>query len=420
MSNHHIAAALRKRSFIFLWLAEILSQIAMNMLNFILILVAYQLSTSNTVVSGIVLAFTIPAVIFGLLAGVYVDRWNKKTVLFVTNFLRASVLALLALFHNNLFALYAATFAVSMITQFFIPAETPMIPQLVENDLLYSANALFGVGLYGAMLIAYGLSGPFLLLFQATDSFLALSGMFLLAAVCILFIQHAKKGKATKTLKTITVIYEMKSTINTIVKTKELYSSFVLLIVIQILILIVSVLGPGYAQHILGIQVAQFPLLFVTPAVIGMILGAVLITHFLHDYPKERSARIGIFTSAAALFLLPYGSKVASRAFVQTLNQYLPHTLQITILHIMVVLAFVMGFAIACMFVPSNTIIQERTSDEVRGKIYGTLNSIAALCSIIPVAVVGTLADVFGVSAVLVAVGCSIFLVGIIHIFFHS
>src|SRR5579871_4123134 len=230
MSNHHIAAALRKRSFLFLWLAEIFSQIAMNMLNFILILVAYQLTKSSTIVSGIVLAFTIPAVIFGLLAGVYVDRWKKKKVLFITNFLRACVLALLALFHTNLFALYASTFAVSLITQFFIPAETPMIPQIVENDLLYSANALFGVGLYGAMLIAYGLSGPFLLFFKATNSFLALSVMFLLAASCIMLIKQKKTTNEGTKVRTISVVAEMKKTISVIVKTRELYSSFILLI----------------------------------------------------------------------------------------------------------------------------------------------------------------------------------------------
>lgn len=201
---HHIASALRNRSFFFLWLAEIFSQIAMNMLNFILIIVAYQLTESNSAVSGIVLAFTIPAVIFGLLAGVYVDRWDKKKVLFATNFFRACLLIVLAIFHRNIPILYLLTFAVSTITQFFIPAETPIIPLVVSNELLYSANALFGIALYGAVLIAYGLSGPFLILFKPITSFFVLAGIFMLAAISILFVKeprlHMKESKEKRTL----------------------------------------------------------------------------------------------------------------------------------------------------------------------------------------------------------------------------
>lgn len=420
MANHHIASALRNKSFLFLWLAEIFSQIAMNMLNFILIILAFQLTNSNKAVSGIVLAFTIPAVIFGLLAGVYVDRWDKKKVLFATNFFRACLLVALAIFHRNMPMIYVLTFSVSTITQFFIPAETPVIPLVVKKELLYSANALFGIALYGAVLIAYGLSGPFLLLFRPNISFFVLAGIFFIAAVCIMFVREPKlQLLKAKSKKQLSIAKELKETFAHILRTKEVYSSFILLIVIQILILIVSVLGPGYARHVLNIRIAEFPLLFVTPAAIGMVLGAVILTNYFHKYPKYKSARLGLFLSALAVFLLPFGSRVTARPIVHTLNTYLPKMFTINILHIMVFLAFMMGIAIALIFVPSNTIIQEKTSDDARGKIYGTLNSVVSLCSILPVILVGSLADVFGVGAVLTSVGISIAVIGVVHIFVH-
>src|SRR5258708_6816433 len=266
----------------------------------------------------------------------------------------------------------------------------------------------FGIALYDAILIAYGLSGPFLLIFKPTTSFIALGIIFLLAAVCIASIKEPKL-KAIKSInKNSSLTQELKETFSLILKTKELSSSFLLLIVIQILILIVSVLGPGYAKNILNIPIAEFPLLFVLPAAIGMVFGAILITNFFHRYPKQKSARLGLFISAIAVFLLPYGSKVTSRTFVHILNIYLPKIVQINILHIMIALAFIMGLSIALIFVPSNTIIQEKTPDELRGKIYGTLNAIVSLCSILPVALAGPLADMFGVSVVLTVVGISI------------
>ncbi|HSW87988.1 MAG TPA: MFS transporter [Candidatus Saccharimonadales bacterium] len=420
MTKHHIASALRHKSFFFLWLAEIFSQVAMNMLNFILIIVAYQLTNSNSAVSGIVLAFTIPAVIFGLLAGIYVDRWDKKKVLFATNFFRACLLVVLAIFHENIPILYTLTFAVSTITQFFIPAETPIIPLVVKKELLYSANALFGIALYGAVLIAYGLSGPFLLFFQPITAFLFLAVFFGIAALCIFFVREPRLQALKNTSKkSVSMKREIKETFSHILKTKEVYSSFILLIVIQILILIVSVLGPGYARNILNIQIAEFPLLFVTPAAIGMVLGAVVLTNYFHNYPKYKSARLGLFLSAFAVMLLPYGSRVTARPIVHTINAYLPKILNINILHIMVFLAFLMGIAIALIFVPSNTIIQEKTTDELRGKIYGTLNAVVSLCSILPVVLVGSFADVFGVGAVLTSVGIAIACIGVVHIFVH-
>src|SRR5579883_3165565 len=135
-------SALGNRAFLFLWLAELLSQVAMNMMNFVLILFAFHITSSNTAVSGIVLAFTIPALLFGILAGVYVDWWDKRTVLIATNILRGVILFFLIFFQSNLVVLYTITFLISIITQFFIPAETPMIPLIVSESQLFSANAL--------------------------------------------------------------------------------------------------------------------------------------------------------------------------------------------------------------------------------------------------------------------------------------
>src|ERR1700704_4059906 len=104
--NNQLIRALKLRSFLFLWLAEVFSQVAANMMNFILIFVVYKLTNSSTAVSGIVLSFTVPAIIFGVIAGVLVDRWSKKKVLYVTNIIRAFFCILLAFFHTNLPLVY--------------------------------------------------------------------------------------------------------------------------------------------------------------------------------------------------------------------------------------------------------------------------------------------------------------------------
>ncbi len=414
---NNLLATLKNRSFFFLWTAEVFSQLAMNMMNFMLTLVAFSLTNSSTAVSGIVLSFTIPAIFFAIPAGVYVDRWSKKSVLFFTNVIRGLLLLCIGLVNQNLFLLYALSFGVSIVTQFFIPAETPMIPLLVKKQLLFPANALFGTALFGSIMLAYALSGPFLIFFHTQGAFFILSAFFFLGALSVLGIRKPNAPKtASQKEPPVSLMKEVKDTITLIAKVSTIYHAFSLLAISQILIFIIAVIGPGYAKNILGISINQFPILFVVPAVIGVGIGVVLLSTFFKNRNRQKLGTLGVFLTAVVLLLMPFGSKVASKTFVQVLNMYLPHFLQITILHIMVVLACIMGIANAFIFVPSNTLIQEATSDAVRGKVYGALNALISLFAILPVVLVGSLADLIGVGNVLIVVGVCIGIIGLIRL----
>jgi MFS family permease len=118
-----------------------------------------------------------------------------------------------------------------------------------------------------------------------------------------------------------------------------------------------------------------------------------------------------------SILLLPYGSRVESRELIHFINLYLPHILRITMLHLTISLAFVLGFATSFVFVPSNAVLQEETSDEWRGKVYGLLNSLVGIISIVPVVLVGGLADIVGVKLVITGTGVVVILIAIIRIF---
>ena len=124
---------------------------------------------------------------------------------------------------------------------------------------------------------------------------------------------------------------------------------------------------------------------------------------------------LGLFVSGAALLVLPYCSRVASRDFVQVINTHVPSILSINIFHLMTFLAFCLGFANALVFVPSNTILQERTGEEFRGKIYGFLNTSIGLFSLVPIMVVGGLSDIIGVGSVLTGIGIILLVLGVVR-----
>jgi MFS family permease len=420
MKDNLILKTLRIRPFLFLIVSEFFSQFSMNLFNFALLLVVFSVANSNTAVSGVVIAFTLPALIFGILAGVMVDRWNKKSVLIWTNLFRALIVFALVFFYKSLGLVYLATFGVAMATQFFIPAETPIIPLLVKKDLLLSANALFGMGIYASIFLAYALSGPILLLIGKTNIFIFLTALFLIAGIFAALIKVQKSKVEPKKLERNQVALgfkdEIKVVLSLISKSKKLSHAIFSLTVVQILIYVLAAIGPGYAEHVLRIKVESFPILFVTPAIIGLALGAIVIGSFLHKKPRSYLTKIGLFLMGFAILILPFGSRVESRDIVQLINFYLPHFLKINMIHIMVVLAFILGIATSLVFVPANTVLQEETSDELRGKVYGVLNTLIGIMSIIPVVVVGGLADLIGVKVVITGMGIVVLIIAVIRV----
>lgn len=398
MQTSPLVATLRIPSFFFLVVSEFFSQFAMNLFNFILLIVAFQISSSNLAVAGVVLAFTLPSIFFGILAGVYVDKWNKKNVLVYTNILRA--LAVVPLFYvsESLAVVYILTFIMALITQFFVPAETPIIPLLVPKKLLTPANAIFSMGLYGSLIVAYALSGPLLLLFGQIKVFFFIMLLFAVSAFFAFLIKLKHKERLRR--QEVHIVEDIKGAFNLVRRNKRVYHSLFSLVLLQTLILVIAVIGPGYARHILNIEVEKFPILFVTPAVVGMAIGAVIIGNFLHNKSKTMLTKIGLLVIGIILIL-----------FVN-----LTRFIDFDPIGIMTSLAVIIGFAFAFVFIPSNTIIQEETKDEQRGKIYGSLNSFVGIVSLIPVLGVGILADRIGVATVVTFIGAGILTFALIRI----
>lgn len=421
--KNRLFRAFSERSFSFLWLSEIFTILAFNLFNFFILLQVYSISHSNIAVALAVVSFTLPAILFGILAGVYVDRWNKKQVLFISNIVRGLLLFVLAIFHSHLLAVYSITFLVALVTQFFIPAETPIIPLIVSKDTLYSANALFGFGLYGSALFAYLLSGPIILIFGDVNTLLLLGVMFIISSFFISGIRinapSEKNKKGILTASKSALADEVRTAISIMRNSRPIYNSLFLLAVSQTLLLVLAAIAPGYASQVLKISIQKFPLFFIAPAALGVLVGAVILVTVLHDKSKEKLTTVGLFLSGAAMLILPYGARISAREIVQNINHSLPHILDITTLHLVVVIAFILGLANAFVFVPSNTILQEKTSDEFRGKIYGALNALVGIFSLIPILAVGGLSDFFGVDKVIIGISVSLFLIGISRVLFE-
>lgn len=402
-------------SFLFLIISQFFSQLAINLLNFVLLLVVFDLSKSNFAVAGVVLSFTIPSIIFGILAGIYVDNWNKKHVLVYTNILRALGVFPLIFVSKELSLVYLLSFLVSVVTQFFIPAEAPIIPHLVKKKLLLSANAWYSMCIFGSIIIAFALSGPLVLFLGTVNVFVLITALYAVSAIFAALIRFKYDSKSSA--NRVNMLDEVRDAFSLMAKKDKVYHSLFLLTLLQTLILVIAVIGPGYATNVLHIKVEEFPLLFVTPAVLGMAAGAIIIGNFLHNKSKQGLAKLGLLIFGLVMVVFPYGSFIVSQEFVSKLNTLLPPIMNINSIHLLLLMAVVIGFSFSLIFVPSTTILQEETTDRQRGKIYGSLNTLIGIVSIIPILGVGFLSDIVGVEKVISGIGFSVICIALLRIF---
>ena len=177
----------RNRPFLLLWLAQAATQIGGNMVIFGLTVIIAKSTGSTTAVSALILTFLLPAVLFSALAGVFVDRLDRRLVLIATNVLRG--LAFIAMFFvgDHLGLIYLLNILVSTITVFFAPAEAAMIPILVPRKQLLSANGIFTLTLNAAFALGFTLIGPLIVKIAGAPILIAIVALlyFGAAAFCV-------------------------------------------------------------------------------------------------------------------------------------------------------------------------------------------------------------------------------------------
>lgn len=413
-SSNNFFAVLKRPAFLSFSLSIVFSQIGVNMLNVLLIFLIYKLTTSNTAVSLLVLSFILPQLFFSFLGGIIGDAKNKRKILIIGNFLRALSLIVLFLFHDNLATLYFAAIMVSSVTQFYVPAEAPIIPHLVNKSQLFTANAVFGISLFGSILAGYVVAGVALHYLGASGAILLSSSMFFLAGLCVIAIPNV--APSTRKLRidgsvfaNITHLYklvwkEFVLCIEILRNKKAASDSLLFLILSQVIILVLATIIPGYARTTLGILPEDTSLYIFAPAGLGMIVSALAIGTLVANRSKQMIMNTGIFLSSIVLLLFSVVD------FQHSLN----------VLHATIIITFFAGVANSCIFVPAQTIIQSEVSDEFRSKIYGLLFAAVGALALLPIILAGIFADVLGVRAVLVGIGMLLVGIGFGNIFYYK
>ena len=123
----------RNRSFVFLWVAQLLSQLASNMVLAALMATVVSATGSNTANAVLILTFLVPAVIFSTVAGVFVERSDARIIMLGSNLLRAGGTVLFIFVGTHVGLILVINFFIATVTAFFAPAELTALPRIVDR-----------------------------------------------------------------------------------------------------------------------------------------------------------------------------------------------------------------------------------------------------------------------------------------------
>ena len=394
---------LRNRPFLALWSAQILSMVAANALTSALIVLVAEITRSNTSSSILILLAVIPAVLFGIFAGVFVDRSDRRLVLIATNALRAVAVAVILVLGDSLTAAYLVNFLVASVTVFFVPAEAATIPSIVRKRDLLIANSLFTFTFNGAFLLGFIILGPLVVAFAGFPALFGLIvAMFGLAAVLCVTLPPSEPAKEHLGVDVAGEAVERSrrdigEALRFLASQPRVAWSLVYIAVTYTLIAVAGALAPGYVREVLLLPERAVALI-VAPAGLGVVGGLGILNVAGARLGHGRAVGYGLTAVVIALIVLAAArplALVAGRATEGGGLAGLPYFIGLVVLT-----AFVFGVAYAFITVPSMTLVQEELPDVIRGRVFGVLNVLVSIFSLAPIVVVGPVADLWGVAPV--------------------
>lgn len=413
------APVLYNKNFRSLWAAQWLAQTAQNTTNFILIVLIERLTGASVHQGLMIIAITLPAVIFAPITGVIIDRWPKKNVLVYSNALRVVTVScyLVVLFaypgHSTgwlLLLIYAIAFLMATIGQFFNPAETATIPFLVGRQHLMAANSLFSLTLALSQVVGLIILGPLAVkLIGIENALILVMAMYAVAAVLVSRLPkdipdrvHGDAHSSWARAKS-----ELKEGARFVVGRSTVFAAMINLTLIASLVMILAMLAPGIASRVLHLAPEDAIVVF-APAGVGMLISALLLGRWGERIHKQRLARWGLaaLSLGFALFgLLAWEFQATNQKLALDPSSVLHMApAGAALILASVLLSLILGLAASGVNITSQTTLQENTPDGLRGRVFSVQFMLNNLVGIPPMLAIGALADWLGIPVVLLGV----------------
>jgi len=393
----------RNRNFVLLWIGQLVSFFGDRVHQVALGVLVLQRGTPLDV--GLVFAATaVPNVLLGPLAGALVDRWDRRITMIACDLGRAVLVALVPLaIEVHIAVVYAIAFAVATVGLLFRPAKNAVVPQVVNDDQLVTANSAASLNETLADLIGYPVAA---ILVASLASMIAVA-FYLDAAtyavsaalLAIMVVPKLPLGGAPFRIRAI--LGEMAEGWRFLIHQSELLTNTLVSTVAQLAFGAEIVCSLIYAQKVLDTSVLPFPQNYgwlMASLGLGSVVGGLVIGWIGTHAPK------GPMTIAGFLGL---GAAMVGAGLTRDPR-------------LAIGLFFVIGVANMLYLVPTITLFQERTPQRLFGRVVSTRQALTFGAMAISMGVAGWMAGFLGADVVLMLGGGLIVFAGLIGLLVPS
>ena len=399
------------RPFVFLWSAQALSQLASNMVLAALIATVVTTTGSLTANAVLILTFLVPAVLFSTLGGVLVERGDAKIIMLATNLVRAGGTVLFIFVAPTTSTaivplVYLINFVVASATAVFAPAELTSIPRIVDRRHLMAANSIFILTVNATFALGFGVLGPLVLnVLGPIAVYVIVAGMFGLAALAILPLPSVRPDRAAGAVgdaagRAVRELYDqLAEGVRFVRGHREIAWSLTYLGISASLIGVLGAIGPGFATDVLRLTAEDF-FFIMGPAGLGAVVGILFLNSYGKGLPKRFVIDVGLIAMGVTLILLALVRPVTTLFgyAVAPIEEVFPSIAPLTsLIAVVVVIAVFAGLEYAFVAIPSQTALQEELPADVRGRIFGILNTLLSVGAFLPVILAPAAADVINI-----------------------
>lgn len=401
-------AVLRRRDFRYLWAAQAASQLADKFLVFTLLIYLYTISGRASLQSVLMIAYTLPSVLLSAPAGVYADRHDKRTLMIACNVIRAGLVLLVPVtqfvpgLKTQAWPLILIMLLFSSVGQIFAPAEAASIPSLVLDSQMTEATSLFMTTVI--LTLVFGVPAATLAIAFAGNHapFYIAAALFAVAAVSVWRMRaRLRATERGHDAPPPSLVRELREGLALLRGNPALRFGLYQLALALVVVFTVFTLGPVYLVKVLH-HSDQDTYFVLVPATLGLIAAAVLLGA-RPNLSRARALVAAVLTGGATLLVMGIVPVTLNGTGAGALDTPLA-----------VVLAVIFGAALGAVLIPAFTLLQERTTPETRGRIFGSIFTVINAAVAVPLLLAGVLADVVGVAEVVAGVGVLLVLLGLL------
>jgi DHA3 family macrolide efflux protein-like MFS transporter len=377
----------RHRNFSLMWTGQLVSTIGSALTSLAASIMVYRQTGGSALSVGLMLMATAaPSLLVGLVAGVFVDRFDRKRIMMIADLLRAVLVFMIPFLANtNIVWLYVIVVLTSAVGQFFDPAYESVLPEVAPDEELAAANSLIAISTFGSTAVGFAAAG-LIAKFDIAYAFYLDAVSFLFSAGCVLLLRVRKLETSDET--SINVVFtNLKSGLSYLTKNPALRSIFLLAVPVAVSFGLANSLLLPFATRALGATEFEYGLQEGLTSV-GFVVASLLMAGYMNRWREGQWMVVGLLGTGLAALVYALLHSVVLAISVQMLS----------------------GFMNAPYSIARRLLVQRNTVAEMRGRVSSAFFVASNAFFLVGMAAAG-LADVIDVRILylvggLLAIGC--------------